>query len=158
VVEIITVKIWRSMFDDFCRQEVLTRLRGLKPDAQARWGRMSAPQMVAHLTDQMHHALGDAPVEARPGKLRGPLVRYASIYLIPWPKGRIKGPPEAFVTQPVSWQADVSELEGLLGRLATRGSEGDWPDHALFGHMSGRDWGVFIHKHFHHHLRQFGVL
>ena len=151
------MKIWRTVFDDSCRQTILARLRSLEPDAERRWGRMSAPQMIAHLTDQMHHTLGDSPVQARPGLLRWPPLRYVAIYLLPWPKGRIKGPPEAFMTQPKSWPADVAELEGLLERFTARGSLGDWPDHALFGRMSGRDWGVFVHKHFDHHLRQFGV-
>jgi hypothetical protein len=151
------MKIWHSLFDDSCRCVMLTRLRSLAPNSQRRWGRMSAPQMVAHLTDQMHHILGDSSVEARPGFLRWPPVRYASIYLLPWPKGRIKGPPEAFTTQPTSWEADVRQLELLLERFATRKGERDWLDHALFGHMSGRDWGVFVHKHFDHHLRQFGA-
>jgi hypothetical protein len=118
---------------------------------------MLAPQMVMHLTDQMHHALGDCPVKPRPGVLRWPFVRYASIYLLPWPKGRIKGPSEAFVSQPGTWDADVAGLEALVERFATRGPSGSWPDHALFGPMSGQDWGVFVHKHFDHHLRQFGV-
>ncbi|HKZ77965.1 MAG TPA: hypothetical protein VJ124_06535 [Pyrinomonadaceae bacterium] len=151
------MKIWHNLFDDSCRRKILARLRALKPDANRRWGRMSAPQMVAHLTDQMHHALGDDPVTARPGKLRWPPVRFASIYLLPWPKGRIQGPPEAFTTQPTSWEADIRELERLLERFAARDPEDNWPDHALFGHMSGRDWGVFVHKHCDHHLRQFGV-
>ncbi len=151
------MKIWRSAFDASCRQAILARLRSLKPDAERRWGRMTAAQMVGHLTDQMHHALGDCPVAARPGLLRWPAVRYASIYLVPWPKGRVRGPREAFVTQPTSWEADVGGLEALLERFAARRPEDGWPDHALFGRMTGRDWGVFIYKHFDHHLRQFGA-
>ncbi len=53
---------------------------------------MTAAQVVAHLTDQMHHALEDVPVKARPGFLRWSVVRYLSIYVLPWPKGRIRGP------------------------------------------------------------------
>ncbi len=118
---------------------------------------MTAPRMVAHLTDQLHHALGDSPTRPRPGLLRWAAVRWASIYLVPWPKGRIKGPPEAFTTQPTSWVADVEALEALLDRFVARSVAQPWPDHALFGRMSGADWGVFVHKHFDHHLRQFGV-
>ena len=151
------MKIWRSMFDDSCRRVMLARLLSLTPDSQRHWGRMSAPQMIAHLTDQMHHVLGDEAVAARPGPLRWPPVRLASIYLLPWPKGRIKGPPEAFVTQPKSWERDVRELEALLERFAARDLKNTWPDHALFGRMSARNWGVFVHKHFDHHLRQFGA-
>lgn len=76
---------------------------------------------------------------------------------MPWPKGRIQGPREAFVTQPTSWDADVAGLEQLLARFAEREAQGDWPDHALFGRMRGSGWGVFVHKHFDHHLRQFGA-
>ncbi len=151
------MQIWRSLFDEACRQGILDRLRRLEPEAPGRWGRMSAPQMVAHLTDQMHHALEDSPVAARQGPLRWPPVRWASIYLVPWPRGRIKGPPEAFLTRPTSWAKDVEALAALIGRFAARGPEADWPQHALFGLMSGRDWGVFCHKHFDYHLRQFGA-
>lgn len=77
--------------------------------------------------------------------------------MIPWPKGRIQGPPEAFTTQPTSWDSDVAELLALVERFAERGAEADWPDHGLFGRMTGRDWGVFVHKHFDYHLRQFGA-
>jgi hypothetical protein len=148
---------WRSMFDESCRMALLARLGRLEPDAPRRWGRMTAPEMVAHLIDQMHHALGDSAVQARPGPLRWLPVKYASIYLVPWPKGRIQGPPEAFRTRPTAWPADVAGLVELVERFATLGPGGRWPDHALFGHMSGSDWGVFIHKHFDHHFRQFGV-
>ena len=149
--------LWRSMFDESCRQTMLDRLRSLRPDSPRRWGRMTAPQMIAHLIDQMHHALEDSPVRSRPGPLRWSLVRHAAIYLVPWPKGRIQGPSEAFLTQPTSWEADVLVLEALLRRFAARGPDGRWPEHALMGRMTGRDWGVFVHKHFDHHFRQFGV-
>ncbi len=146
-----------SLFDASHRQQILTRLRRLTPETPARWGQMNAPQMVAHLTDQMHHALGDSPVAPKAGLLRWPPVRYASIYLLPWPKGRVQGPPEAFTTQPTAWAADVGALEALVERFVARGPEADWPHHAFFGRMSGRDWGVFCYKHFDHHLRQFGA-
>lgn len=149
--------LWKSMFDDSCRRRMHERLQRLEPDSPRLWGRMSAPQMVAHLTDQMHHCLGDIPVEARPGLLRFPPVRYASIYVIPWPRGRIKGPPEAFVTTPSEWDADVALLASMLERFASRDPDLEWPAHALFGRMSGRDWGVFVHKHLDHHFRQFSV-
>jgi len=145
-----------SMFNSDCREQMLARLHRLTPESQRRWGRMTAPQMIAHLSDQMRHALGDVPVAARPGILRWAPVRYASIYLLPWPKGRIKGPREAFVTPPSTWATDIAVLEGLLQRFVERGTEGSWPEHALMGRMSGRDWGVFVHKHFDHHFRQFG--
>jgi hypothetical protein len=144
------------MFDPACHARIVARLRSLEPDAPARWGKMNAPRMIAHLTDQMTHTLGDVPVKPIPGPMRLPFVGHAIIYWIPWPKGRAKGPPEAFVTQPAEWDSDRARLESLLQRLVERGPGGTWPEHAKFGKMSGKDWGAFCAKHFDHHLRQFG--
>jgi hypothetical protein len=145
------------MFDKATKAELIERINHLRPNAARRWGRMTAPQMIAHLSDQMRQTLGDAVAAGRPGPLRNPLVRYLAIYWLPWPKGRIKGPPEAFVTKPTTWDADVATLIDLVNRFLERGPSGEWPDQALFGHMTGKSWGVFCHKHFNHHLTQFGV-
>jgi hypothetical protein len=145
------------MFDPATHEEIVNRIRRLRPDAQRRFGRMAADQMVAHLTDQMRHTLGDAIAQPRPGVLRIGLVRHAVIYWLPWPKGHVKGPPDAFVTQPTHWDDDIRTLIGLLDRFVARDPAGEWPEHAFFGPMTGKDWGVFCHKHFNHHLSQFGV-
>lgn len=147
----------RTMFDGAVQSDTIRRIRGLTPESVRRWGTMTAPQMIVHLIDQMSHTLGDVPVAPMKGPLRTLRLRYVVIYLLPWPKGRIKGPREAFVTKPAEWQADVARLEQMLGRLVARGSAGDWPEHAKFGRMTGRDWGCFCYRHFDHHLRQFGV-
>ena len=144
------------MFDSSARREIQDRLRSLRPDSPRRWGRMTAPRMVAHLGDQMRHTLGDTSCRPRRSLLRLPLLRYAAIYLLPWPRGRIQGPPDAFSTPPAEWESDIATLEALLERFAARDPHGSWPPHAMFGPMSGRDWGVFCYKHFDHHLRQFG--
>lgn len=41
------------------RSEVLSRLANVRPDAQAKWGTMSAHQMVCHLSDSLRAALGE---------------------------------------------------------------------------------------------------
>jgi hypothetical protein len=78
------------------------------------------------------------------------------IHVVPWPKGRVVGPPEAFVTRPADWQNDVDTLLALVERFALLDPNGAWAEHAIFVTMTGHDWGVFCHKHFDHHLRQFG--
>ncbi len=118
---------------------------------------MTAPQMLAHLCDQMRHTLGDRPVAPRSGPRRLPLVKHLVIYLLPWPKGKIKGPEEAFVTPPGDWDEDLAMLEILVERFVKAGSRAEWPPHALFGRLSRRTWGRFCYRHFDHHLRQFGV-
>ena len=146
----------RTLFDPAHRQAIVARIRRLEPETPRRWGRMTAPQMVAHLRDQMSHCLGDRPCTPVASLLRFSLLRHASIYWVPWPKGRVQGPPGAFVTQPGTWAADVENLLDLVARFGAREPRGPWPNHALFGKMTGVDWGVLCHKHFDHHLRQFG--
>jgi hypothetical protein len=147
-----------SFFDPRDRDAMLARLRRLRPEAPRRWGKMSAPQMVAHLIDQLHHALGDTSCRPVPGRLlRWAPVRWAAIYVVPWPRGLLKGPADAFVTRPTEWSADVAALEALVHRLAARADQKSWPEHAMLGRMTGRDWAAISHKHFDHHLRQFGT-
>ena len=114
--------------------------------------------MVAHLTDQMRHALGDDRVSARPGNLGWSPVRFASIYLLPWPKRPHQGSSRS-----------VYYAAAIVGGRHSGNSQCSWSDlplamckttgrtAPLFGRMSGRDWGVFVHKHCDQHLRQFGV-
>lgn len=139
------------------RARTIERLWSLTPDAPRLWGTMSAPQMIAHLRDQMKHTLGLAEAKQIASWQRNRLFRYLAIYVMPWPKGRIKGPPDAFVTQPGHWEDDLAELVGYIEEFAGCHDRVDLPPHARLGPMSRDDWGAFCWKHFDHHLRQFGV-
>jgi len=118
---------------------------------------MSAPQMLTHLSDQMRHTLGDARAAPRPGPLRWPILKQLVMYWLPWPKGHVRGLPEAFVTAPTTWSADLGTFETLIGRFVEAADRVRWPEHALFGAMTRRSWGYFCHRHFDCHLRQFGA-
>jgi len=113
--------------------------------------------MVTHLSDQMRHTLGLAQVARRSGPLRWPIVKPLVLYLLPWPKGRVQGPREAFLSAPTTWEADLTTLEGLVREFGERSDQIAWPEHALFGAMTRRAWGFFCYRHFDHHLRQFGA-
>lgn len=147
----------RTMFNREYRVELLRRLRRLDPDRAAQWGRMTAPQMLAHLGDQMRLTMGEYPCVPMPSPLRRPVIRELVLYWLPWPNARVQGPPEMFTTRPRIWAADLATVEALVEHLAVRAPRGAWPEHPLFGRMSGRAWGVFCYRHFDHHLRQFGA-
>jgi hypothetical protein len=53
--------VQKTRFDPAARAAIVVRLRSLDPARPPLWGKMTAPQMVAHLSDQMRHCLGDAP-------------------------------------------------------------------------------------------------
>lgn len=117
---------------------------------------MTAPQMLAHLSDQMRHTLGDASTRPRSGPLRWPILRHLVMYWLPWPRGRVQGPSEAFLTRPTEWSADLATFEVLIGRFVADQNREVWPPHAFFGPMTRTSWGRFCHRHFDYHLRQFG--
>jgi hypothetical protein len=146
----------RTILDPPTRQALLDRFRHLNPGAAPRWGRMTAPRMLAHLSDQMRHTLGDAPAAPRRGPLRWPVLRHVAMFWLPWPRGYAKGPPEAFLTKPTTWDADLATFLQLVNRFVEQEHRTEWPEHAFFGPMTRNSWGRFCHRHFEYHLQQFG--
>jgi hypothetical protein len=70
------------------RDALLQRLRGLSPSAKAQWGKMDAPQMLAHLNVAFHAALGDATYQrGLLGYLFGGLAKGGALGEKPFGKG-----------------------------------------------------------------------
>jgi len=147
----------RTIFDSADRGVLLARLDRLTPEAKARWGTMTAHRMLCHLCDSIQVGLGEMPAEFKSGPLANPVARWLLAYVVPFPKGKAKTPPEMLTTQPTDWPSDLGAVRGQLKAAADRGPDGKWARHPAFGDVSGRLYGVFIHKHIDHHLRQFGV-
>lgn len=147
----------RTIFNPTDREALLARLDRLTPDAKARWGRMTPQRMLCHLSDSIRVGIGEIPAEFKKGPLANPIARWLLAYVVPFPKGRAETAPEMLTTQPSEWQADLAAARTCLRAAAERGPDGRWARHPAFGDVSGTLYGVFIHKHVDHHLRQFGV-
>jgi len=146
-----------TIFDTEARAAIHERVSRLRPDARPAWGRMTAPEVVKHLSRALQGGLGEIPV----GPPRGPLARaplnWLVVHLLPWPKGKADSPVEFLGAEPTSWEADLAELRELIDRTAAKGPDGVWPPSPVFGAISGTSFGVLTHRHLDHHLRQFGV-
>jgi hypothetical protein len=147
----------KTIFSAADRDALLERLNRLTPDAKAQWGSMTAPRVVCHLSDSLRVSVGELPAKFKNGPLANPVARWLLAYVIPFPKGKAQTAPEMLTTQPSDWQRDLSTLREQLRGAAQLGPNGKWAPHPAFGVISGKLYGVFIHKHFDHHLRQFGV-
>ena len=147
----------KSILNSRHRADILRRFDHLDPAQPALWGQLTAPRMLVHLCDQMHMQMGEQELDPIPSPANYPVLRELILYLLPWLKGKIKGPPEAFVTNPTQWADDLTALNELVDQFVSHGPRDRWPNHPHFGRMSRRDWGVFCYRHFNHHLRQFGV-
>jgi hypothetical protein len=146
----------RTLFAPDARADIVARLRQFTPDRPRQWGQLTAPKALAHLGDQLRMAFGDIAPRPPRGPIRFWPMNYLLIHLLPWPKGRAKGPAEAFQSPPQAWADDQAAVIRLVERFAAADQDASWPTHSLFGRMRGRDWGVLCYKHLDHHLRQFG--
>jgi len=145
----------KTLWQTDARKELEGRLTRLAPDRAARWGRMSAAQMVCHLAESMKMALGELPVARKNLPIRYPPLKQLIVYIAPFPKNAPTAP-ELLARAPRDWTADVGDLRALVDRFAARGPDAAWPEHPAFGRLSGRAWGVLVYRHMDHHFRQFG--
>ena len=152
----------KSLSNPNDRAAVLARLQRLRPDTPRRWGRMTAPQMVCHLTDSFRSIIGERPSSSPPPRIprwRQRLIKLVALQMpFPWPHG-VKTRPdvnqELGGTRPLNFAADVSALAQACERFAA--AQGTRGPHHLVGPLTADEWGRWGYKHMDHHLRQFGV-
>ncbi len=109
----------KTLAHERCKAEILRRLRDVRPDSARRWGRMSAHQMVCHLTDSCRMALGEKPVSFATGPVQQTVVKWIALYLpLKWPPG--------YMTRPEIDQEGWRHVSGRFrrGRRGTRGTAG----------------------------------
>lgn len=147
----------RSLSNARARQDLLDRLERLTPDARPLWGKMTAPQMVAHLVDWMLMARGELKTAPIKKFIRYPLMKQFAVYWMPWPKGKIPTAPELIRRGAVSWGPELDLLRQYMRSYPELESRGNWPEHPAFGNMTTRAWGVLGYRHTDHHFRQFGI-
>jgi len=146
----------KSMLQPEVREEVRRRLASVAADGRARWGRMDAPHMVAHLADSMRMSLGDLAVTPKRLPVRYPPLKQLLLYVLPIPKG-VPTATELVSREPASLDDERRAIDDLLDRMGRRDPEAPAPAHPAFGPLTVREWGVLGWKHCDHHLRQFGV-
>ena len=141
------------------KEEIVRRLRTIRADSGRRWGRMSAHQMICHLSDSFLAVTGQRQVSPASGPLQRTVIKWIALYApLKWPRGvptRPEVDQEVGGTTPSHFAADVTQLEMLVELITTRkGCFG--PTHPIFGNMSKTDWMRWAYLHMDHHLRQFG--
>jgi hypothetical protein len=147
-----------SLWNEVDRRNILARLEKLAPNVKPLWGRMSAPETVAHLADWFRMAIGAIRVEAKNTPMRFTPLKQLLIYALPFPKN-LPTAPELQKSEPGVWIEDARDLKDLVRRAVQKrtDSKAKWPDHPVFGTITGDQWGVLAYRHTDHHLRQFGL-
>jgi hypothetical protein len=141
--------------------EIRRRLRAMPPDSPRRWGRMTAHQMICHLSDSFLAVLGRRPASTATGPMQRTLLKWTALYLpLPWPQG-VRTRPEIDQTiggtPPADFATDVAQLEALLALVVADARCFEGQQHPIFGPMTRSAWLRWGYLHMDHHLRQFGA-
>jgi hypothetical protein len=151
----------KSMARASDKAEIVRRLKAVRAECPRRWGRMSAHQMVCHLSDAFRHVTQQKQASAATSVLQATFIKWIALYApLRWPRGvptRPEMDQEFGGTTPGDFAADLAELESLIENVTTQSKDYEWPSHPIFGRMSEEAWMRWAYLHMDHHLRQFGL-
>src|SRR5579862_4041577 len=107
-----------TLADPAARAACRERIQRLVPTAPAKWGRMTAPQMICHLNDSFRVALGEKYASPAGSFLQRTFIKWVALRTpVRWPPG-VPTRPEIEQgrggTPPVDWASDCSDLLGLI--------------------------------------------
>jgi hypothetical protein len=149
-----------NLFNATVVNEIKGRLERLGPLSERQWGKMTAPQMLAHCSVSMQWGVGEIVPEkgALAVRLMGRLVR-PMVFRNEDPLR--KNSPTAkslIVADERDLDKERERLSRLIDRFAAGGAAGCTKNpHSFFGRMTPEEWAILMYKHLDHHLRQFGV-
>jgi hypothetical protein len=149
----------KNLYQAACVNEIKARLAQLEPDSPRQWGKMSAPQAVAHCSAGMEMALGDRhPPQSIMGRMVGHFIK-PLVLRDDQPMRRNSPTVKDLVVQDRRELGKERErLSGLIDRFAAAGPAGcTLHRHAFFGRLTPDEWAILMYKHLDHHLRQFAV-
>jgi hypothetical protein len=143
------------------KQEILRRMQAIRPNSERRWGKMTAHQMLCHLSDSYRMFMGVKKVRPEPVPYPRPVMKFVALWVpLPWPHG-FKAVPELDQhkagTPPLQFEADRRDLQNLIERFTRQPRDFEHQPHPHFGQLSEKAWMRLGYLHADHHLRQFGA-
>jgi hypothetical protein len=150
----------KNLFDAAAANEIKTRLGQLRLKSERRWGKMTAPQMVAHCAVSMQWAVGEVAPEKGPLPLRlmGLLVKPIVLGNDDPLRKNVPTVKSLLVADERDLEWERERLSGLIDRFSAGGAAGCTRcPHSFFGKLTPEQWAILTYKHLDHHLRQFGV-
>ncbi|MET3879830.1 DUF1569 domain-containing protein [Chitinophaga sp. OAE865] len=149
----------KTIFDNATREEIISRINTLTGKHTAQWGKMNVYQMTKHCTIWNNWMLGRGHTTYTQGLLGRVFGKMALKGMVnndrPMKKGMPSGP--AFLTKEKTGDLELekriwAEQVAAYGYYSNPGFI-----HDFFGKMKMDEIGIFVYKHFDHHLRQFNA-
>lgn len=149
----------KNLLNKEVAETAIARVQKLAPATKARWGKMTATEMLLHLNKVHEQLLSPAAPSPKKTTLKQWLLRWLVLYILPkYPRGAKT--PRPFNTKntidEAAFEAQKEHCIQLLQRFAQH-REPIQHYHPYFGALTTTQWGQSSWKHADHHLRQFGV-
>lgn len=151
----------KNLQNDADRAQILRRLRTIRADTPRLWGKMSANQMICHLSDAFRGVTGEIKIMPTGTVFQRVVVKRLLMYMPPMPVKNYSTAPEINQeiggTQPKDFASDAAELERLIAEFTDEKTDCSKWSHPFFGQLSRWEWSRWAYVHINHHLRQFGA-
>ena len=149
----------QNIFTPESTQETIDRLNNLKADTVPEWGKMNAPQMLAHLNVAYDITFGKIDVKYNffMKLMLKTMVKSTVVGNKPYKKNGQTAPifviadERDFEKEKAQFIANVKKTQ----ELGANHFEGKASP--SFGKLSSKEWSNQFYKHMDHHFRQFGV-
>jgi hypothetical protein len=149
----------KSVFNPADVAELIARINKLTPQTHPQWGKMSAPQMLAHCNVSYELVYSDK--HPKPNAI-------VKLLLKAFVKDKVVGPkpykhntqtaPAFIIKDERDFETEKANLVGYLNQTLELGEVYfDNKESHSFGALSTGQWNTMFYKHLDHHLTQFGV-
>jgi len=149
----------KNLFEVATVEEIKERMSRLRPDSERLWGRMNAPQAVAHCKRVLELATGERrPPRMLVGRAIGWIVKPIAFKESEPMRRNSPTVQELIVDDERDLAVEREQLSRMIDRFAAAGPGGcTTHPHSFFGRLTPDEWSAWMYKHLDHHLRQFGV-
>ncbi len=149
----------KSFYDNECVADVKGRLQQLQPNNPRLWGKMNAPQAVAHCAAAMEWALGEKrPRRLFVGRVIGHFIKPLVMRDDEPMRRNSPTTPELIIGEERDLANERERLCSQIDRFAAGGpAVCTTAPHPFFGRLTPEEWAILMYKHVDHHLRQFSA-
>ena len=149
----------KNLLQHEVKDELVSRINKLSPQAERQWGKMNVNQMLRHGHDGLLIAYGDIKTSAKGGWAKQKLMRFFVFNTdMPTPKGKAETFPEInMVERGIDPPDFEKEKQALANAIKSFPAKTLHPESSLLGKMTKANWARLNYSHLDHHLKQFGV-
>ena len=150
---------YENLFNSAGVDKTLARINRLSPDSQAKWGKMNATQMLAHLNVAYEMDLEDK--HPAPGGFERFMLKLFVKKAVCGPKPYSKNSrtaPQFIIKEDRDFEKEKARLVAYIKQVGDAGAAAfEGRENQSFGKLSSSEWNTMYAKHLDHHLKQFGV-